>query len=86
MNKPVEISCSHCFCEECLDMFFEKYDKPVCPVCKRLISRRSRQANETLLGYIKFVNDVNKELQESLDCEGKNIIRNKQFLVLFFII
>lgn len=71
MNKPIEIACSHCFCEQCLSALLEKYpDKPKCPVCRSVINKRSRKSNESLLGYIDFVNDVNKELKTSFDCEG----------------
>lgn len=71
MNQPVEISCSHNFCEDCLNTFLEQNpDKPACPVCRIVISKRSRKLNESLLGYIDFVNDVNKELKSCFDCEG----------------
>lgn len=72
MNTPVEISCSHCFCEECLDTFLEEFpNKPLCPVCRSVINKRSRKQNESLLGYINFINNVNKELKSRLDREGR---------------
>lgn len=71
MNKPVEVSCSHCFCEECFDTFLEKHpDKLACPVCRSSMNRRSKTPNESLLGYIHFVNDVNRELKTCFNHEG----------------
>lgn len=71
MKKPIQISCSHCFCEDCLSRFLEEYlDKPTCPVCRNVINKRSRKPNQSLLGYIDFINDVNKELKGCFDCEG----------------
>lgn len=72
MKNPVEMTCSHCFCEQCLQTLLdEPGDKITCPVCRHHVKKRLRVADESLLGYIQFVNDVNAELDRSFGCEGK---------------
>lgn len=83
MKKPIEISCSHCFCEKCFLNFLEEFpDKPLCPVCRVAINKRSRKDNVSLLGYISFINDVNKELNNCLNSEGVYVNRFRLLVLM----
>ena len=39
LTNPIQLSCGHLFCEDCISQWFEK--KTTCPLCRKVIKKGS---------------------------------------------
>lgn len=72
ISNPVQISCYHRFCSECINSFLnEKSTKLSCPVCRKSIKRQRQDPDNAFKQHVQFVMNVNKKLIDQFRCDSK---------------
>lgn len=75
MNDPVEITCGHVYCSDCIDTFInDASSKLICPMCRKNIKRQRQKPNQNIKQLIKFVTIVTEKLKSQFGCDSKYYI------------